>query len=63
MRKNGFIYFGVIICMSCIMLVSCGQKKSVKEHGNVSLNNTLDLKNKIESAICDESGQDDYEWG
>lgn len=62
MRKNGFIYFGVIICMSCIMLVSCGQKKSVKEHGNVSLNNTLDLKNKIESDICDESGQDDYEW-
>ena len=49
--------------MICLVLVSCGQKKSVKEHGNVSVNNMIDLKNKIKSDICDESGQDDYKWG
>lgn len=58
MKKNG-----IIICMICLVLVSCGQKKSVKEHGNVSVNNMIDLKNKIKSDICDESGQDDYKWG
>ena len=46
--------------MICLVLVSCGQKKSVKEHGNVSVNNMIDLKNKIKSDICDESGQDEF---
>ena len=46
MKKNC-----IIICMICLVLVSCGQKKSVKEHGNVSVNNMIDLKNKYNGSV------------